>query len=91
MLFLVVMTVALTYMNYRGLHVVGGTALSTTLFICTPFLLLCALAAPQVDTNNWVQVRGRGGGRGGLFLSSTPLSLTLFQVLPDTSKPSLKP
>jgi amino acid transporter len=50
------MTLLLTYMNYRGLHVVGGAALSTTAFIIAPFVLLCGLAAPHMDTSNWTKV-----------------------------------
>ncbi|KIY95241.1 Arginine/agmatine antiporter [Monoraphidium neglectum] len=54
--FVVCLSVALTYMNYRGLQVVGNAALTTTLFIIAPFVLLCAFAAPRVDPSNWLKV-----------------------------------
>ncbi|KAF8060548.1 polyamine transporter [Scenedesmus sp. PABB004] len=68
MAFLVGVSVGLTYLNYRGLSVVGHTALTTTAFIITPFLLLCALAAPQATPANWLQVDW-GAVRWGTFLN----------------------
>jgi amino acid transporter len=59
MVFLVTVSLLLTYLNYRGLNVVGQTAMTTTLFIITPFVLLCVLAAPHVEPTNWLQVGGR--------------------------------
>ena len=54
--FLLAMSALLTWLNYRGLHVVGGTAVATTLFILAPFVLLCALCAPRVQPANWTVV-----------------------------------
>lgn len=48
-------SLSLTYLNYRGLSVVGHTAMTTTIFIITPFVLLCALAAPHATPSNWLQ------------------------------------
>jgi amino acid transporter len=56
MAFLVTVSLLLTYLNYRGLNVVGQTAMTTTLFIIMPFVLLCVLAAPHVEPTNWLQV-----------------------------------
>ena len=53
MLFLVGLNVGLTYMNYRGLHVVGGAAVIMTIFVLLPFALLCLLGAPHVTPANW--------------------------------------
>jgi amino acid transporter len=58
MVFLVTVSLLLTYLNYRGLNVVGQTAMTTTLFIIMPFVLLCILAAPHVEPTNWLQVGG---------------------------------
>ncbi|KAI8466644.1 MAG: amino acid permease-domain-containing protein [Monoraphidium minutum] len=54
--FVVCLSIALTYMNYRGLQVVGGAAVTTTVFITAPFLLLCAFALPRADPSNWLRV-----------------------------------
>lgn len=75
MAFLLSVSLLLTYLNYRGLNVVGQTAMTTTLFIITPFVLLCLLAAPHVEPSNWLQVRtlaavfeATHGWVGSLFL-----------------------
>lgn len=54
--FVVGMSLLLTYLNYRGLAVVGNTALTTTLFILLPFLLLTAFSVPHINVGNWVEV-----------------------------------
>lgn len=56
MAFVLSTSLLLTYLNYRGLSVVGNTAMSTTLFIAAPFLLLCLLAAPHAQPANWLKV-----------------------------------
>lgn len=55
-LFLVGLNLALTYMNYRGLHVVGKVAVAMTAFTLLPFILMCLLGAPHVDPSNWLVV-----------------------------------
>eukprot|EP00882_Tetradesmus_deserticola_P016009 GHRQ01017077.1.p1 GENE.GHRQ01017077.1~~GHRQ01017077.1.p1 ORF type:complete len:485 (+),score=158.81 GHRQ01017077.1:249-1703(+) len=68
MAFLVTVSLLLTYLNYRGLNVVGQTAMTTTLFIITPFVLLCILAAPHVEPTNWLQVDW-GSVKWGTYLN----------------------
>lgn len=34
---------ALTYLNYRGLHVVGNAALAMTVFTLLPFVMMAGL------------------------------------------------
>lgn len=53
-LFLVGMSLMLSYMNYRGLTVVGHSLLASAVIILVPFLLLAALAAPNVNPANWL-------------------------------------
>ena len=52
-MFLVVSSLALTYLNYRGLKLVGRTAVALTVFIVCPFVVLTAMAAKDVDPSNW--------------------------------------
>jgi hypothetical protein len=47
------LSLCLTYLNYRGLSAVGHTALTTTVFVAAPFVLLCGLAAPHAQPANW--------------------------------------
>jgi amino acid transporter len=37
------LNLALTYLNYRGLHVVGDAAMGMTAFTLLPFVIMCAL------------------------------------------------
>jgi amino acid transporter len=48
--------------------VVGNAAMTTTLFIVAPFVLLCAFAAPHVTPSNWLQVDW-GSVQWGTFLN----------------------
>ncbi|WIA35330.1 hypothetical protein OEZ86_003784 [Tetradesmus obliquus] len=68
MAFLLSVSLLLTYLNYRGLNVVGQTAMTTTLFIITPFVLLCLLAGPHVEPSNWLQVDW-GSVKWGTYLN----------------------
>jgi len=54
--FLVGMSAALSYMNYRGLTVVGHSLVASAAAILVPFAVLCALAAPRVTPANWTEV-----------------------------------
>jgi amino acid transporter len=55
-LVLVGVNLGLTYMNYRGLHVVGKAAIAMTAFTLLPFVLMCLLGIPHVQPKNWLQV-----------------------------------
>jgi amino acid transporter len=55
-LFLVGLNLALTYMNYRGLHVVGKIAIAMTAFTLLPFIIMCLLGVPHVHPSNWLVV-----------------------------------
>ncbi|ERN15644.1 hypothetical protein AMTR_s00048p00199050 [Amborella trichopoda] len=50
------LTVALTYMNYRGLHIVGWTAVSLGVFSLLPFVVMSLLALPRLDMSRWFVV-----------------------------------
>uniref|UniRef100_A0A0E0MFG8 Uncharacterized protein n=1 Tax=Oryza punctata TaxID=4537 RepID=A0A0E0MFG8_ORYPU len=39
---------ALTYLNFRGLHLVGLSALALTAFSLSPFVALTVLAVPKI-------------------------------------------
>jgi amino acid transporter len=53
---LVSVTFSLTYLNYRGLHVVGRAAVIMTIVTLLPFVALVIIGAPQVDPMNWLEV-----------------------------------
>jgi hypothetical protein len=46
----------LTFLNWRGLTLVGSLALFFTGVIIVPFVLMVIVGAPQVNVANWVQV-----------------------------------
>ena len=60
-LFLITLSAALAYMNWRGLTLVGGLAVAFTVIIIVPFVLLIIIGAPRVDPRNWLKVRGGTG------------------------------
>ncbi|KXZ49449.1 hypothetical protein GPECTOR_21g675 [Gonium pectorale] len=54
--FLVGMSLLLSWLNYRGLTVVGHAVVTSTVAILLPFLLLCALCVPHIDVSNYTKV-----------------------------------
>ena len=65
-------TIFLTYLNYRGLEVVGNTTIILSVFTMCPFVVFCCIGAFQVDPSRWLQ-RPPGGLDGiqwGMFLNT---------------------
>lgn len=56
LIFLVGLNLTLTYLNYRGLHVVGNMALGMTFFTLLPFVIMSLLGLPHVKPANWVAI-----------------------------------
>jgi len=52
---IILLTTALTYLNYRGLDVVTEVAIGICLFSLLPFAAFCVLGASQVDPARWLQ------------------------------------
>jgi len=55
-LFLAGMSMLLSYMNWRGLTVVGHSLLASGVIILVPFFLMAFLAAPHIKPSNWLEV-----------------------------------
>ncbi|KAI9128253.1 hypothetical protein K1719_001246 [Acacia pycnantha] len=53
---LLVITILLTYLNYRGLHVVGFSAILLAVFSLFPFLIMAVLAIPRIRPSRWLIV-----------------------------------
>lgn len=51
--FLVGMSVLLSWLNYRGLTVVGHAVITSTIAIVLPFVLLCLLCIPHIKVENY--------------------------------------
>ncbi|KAK8943059.1 putative polyamine transporter [Platanthera zijinensis] len=51
---LAAITAALTFLNYRGLHIVGFSAIALTVFSLSPFVALSILALPQIRPRRWL-------------------------------------
>lgn len=50
---LIVTTISLTYLNYRGLTIVGFTALALAIFSLSPFVVFSLLAIPRLQMQQW--------------------------------------
>ncbi|XP_042509484.1 probable polyamine transporter At1g31830 [Macadamia integrifolia] len=51
-----ILTVALTYMNYRGMTIVGWVALLLGVFSILPFVVIGLLAIPKLKPSRWLVV-----------------------------------
>jgi amino acid transporter len=69
---IVMMALVLTYLNYRGLDVVGNTAIVLCVVSVLPLLAFCVIGAFQVDPARWLvtPVGGLSGVDWKLFLNT---------------------
>ncbi|KAL5561353.1 hypothetical protein UlMin_031100 [Ulmus minor] len=49
-------TASLTYLNYRGLHIVGFSAVSLAIFSLFPFAVMAVLSIPRIKPRQWLVV-----------------------------------
>ncbi|KAB1208490.1 hypothetical protein CJ030_MR7G022652 [Morella rubra] len=49
-------TVSLTYLNYRGLHIVGFSAVALAAFSLSPFLVMSIFSIPRIQPKQWLVV-----------------------------------
>ncbi|XP_070018933.1 probable polyamine transporter At3g19553 [Nicotiana sylvestris] len=49
-------TVSLTYLNYRGLHIVGSSAVLLASFSLFPFVVMAILSIPRIRPRQWIVV-----------------------------------
>ncbi|KAL8195252.1 hypothetical protein R6Q57_025655 [Mikania cordata] len=49
-------TVLLTYLNYRGLHIVGTSAVVLASFSLLPFVVMGLLSIPKIRPKRWVSI-----------------------------------
>ncbi|KAL5706528.1 hypothetical protein ACHQM5_024685 [Ranunculus cassubicifolius] len=47
-------TVSLTYLNYKGLNIVGFTSVALALFSLSPFIVMGILSIPRITPNKWL-------------------------------------
>lgn len=50
------LTVSLTYLNYRGLHIVGFSAVALAIFSLFPFVVMGVLSIPRISPKHWFVV-----------------------------------
>ncbi|KAH0850944.1 hypothetical protein HID58_095105 [Brassica napus] len=53
---LLVLTFSLTYLNYRGLHIIGFSAVLLAVFSLCPFVVMALLAVPRISPKRWLFV-----------------------------------
>ncbi|KAL1343161.1 hypothetical protein HN51_029589 [Arachis hypogaea] len=51
-----ILTLALTYMNYRGLTIVGWIAIFLGIFSLLPFMVMGVIAVPRLKPRRWIMV-----------------------------------
>ncbi|XP_027361823.1 probable polyamine transporter At3g19553 [Abrus precatorius] len=49
-------TFSLTYLNYRGLHIVGFSAVLLAVFSLSPFIIMGILSIPEIRPRRWLVV-----------------------------------
>ncbi|XP_040986153.1 probable polyamine transporter At1g31830 isoform X2 [Juglans microcarpa x Juglans regia] len=52
----IALTVVLTYMNYRGLTIVGWVAVLLGIFSLLPFVVMGLVAIPKLEPSRWLEV-----------------------------------
>ncbi|KAL6525930.1 hypothetical protein OROHE_015454 [Orobanche hederae] len=62
-------TVLLTYLNYRGLHIVGYSAVFLACFSLSPFLVMAVFSVPRIRPRRWLVVDYRKVNWRGYFNS----------------------
>ncbi|KAJ6841955.1 uncharacterized protein M6B38_303830 [Iris pallida] len=50
-------TAVLTFLNYRGLHIVGLSAVLLTAFSLSPFVVMSLLSVPKLRPARWLEMR----------------------------------
>ena len=70
--FIILLTITLTYLNYRGLELVGNTTTVVCVLTLLPFAAFCILGAFQVEPSRWLVVPEEGlrGVNWRLFLNT---------------------
>ncbi|XP_002510495.2 probable polyamine transporter At1g31830 [Ricinus communis] len=63
------LTAALTYMNYRGLTIVGWLAILLGVFSLLPFVVMGIVAIPKLEPSRWLVV-DLGNVNWGLYLNT---------------------
>lgn len=53
---LLAITFSLTYFNYRGLYIVGLSAVFLAIFSLSPFLIMAVLSIPHIRPRRWLSV-----------------------------------
>ncbi|KAJ0084021.1 hypothetical protein Patl1_30515 [Pistacia atlantica] len=62
-------TILLTYLNYRGLHIVGFSAVSLAVFSLCPFVVMAILSIPRIRPQRWLVVNFKKVDWRGYFNS----------------------
>ncbi|XP_047315808.1 probable polyamine transporter At3g19553 [Impatiens glandulifera] len=66
---LLIITFLLTYLNYRGLHVVGISAVLLAAFSLSPFLIMGFLSIPKIQPRRWLVLDRKKVNLRGYFNS----------------------
>ncbi|MEW5319489.1 MAG: hypothetical protein WDW38_010637 [Sanguina aurantia] len=67
--FLVGLSLFLSYLNYRGLSVVGHAVITSTILVLAPFIVLCILAIPYIQPSNYLEMPPLKSVDWGMYLN----------------------
>ncbi|CAH8389716.1 unnamed protein product [Eruca vesicaria subsp. sativa] len=86
------LTFALTYVNYRGLSIVGLTAVLLGVFSILPFVVMCLMSVPKVEPLRWFVVsEGLKGVDFGLYLNTLFWNLNYWDSISTLSGEVVNP
>ncbi|KAF3655988.1 Polyamine transporter PUT1 [Capsicum annuum] len=77
---ILVFVVALTYLNYRGLTVVGWVATALAIFTLLPFIVMGLIALPKLEPSRWFVV-GLENVQWGLFFNTLFWNLNYWDAV----------
>ncbi|GAB4838575.1 hypothetical protein Ancab_028120 [Ancistrocladus abbreviatus] len=81
---ILVLTASLTYMNYRGLSVVGWAAILLGVFSLLPFVIVGLLAIPKIEPPRWL-VADLGHINWGVYLNTLFWNLNYWDSISTLS------
>ncbi|CAG7911929.1 unnamed protein product [Brassica rapa] len=88
----ITLTFALTYLNYRGLSVVGVAAVMIGVFSILPFVVMCLVSIPKVEPLRWLVVSEKMKGVDfGLYLNTLFWNLNYWDSISTLSGEVVSP
>ncbi|CAH9079237.1 unnamed protein product [Cuscuta epithymum] len=79
------LTIALTYLSYRGLNVVGWVAILLGVLSLLPFLFMGLISLPRIEPSRWLELSDMGSVDWGLYLNTLFWNLNYWDSISTLS------